>query len=148
MVNCCLLPMFVSTNFNVMTIFKTLFSIAFLMIVFLSEGKSQVNPASTYVSGYTKADGTYVSGYYKTVPNTTNRDNYTTKPNVNPYTGTAGYIKPDNKPSASVSSYSNSNYSVPVRSNNSNYPAPISTGTRGGPYYMNSNGNKTYIRRN
>jgi|GEM_PF-2534523 hypothetical protein len=38
----------------------------------------------------------YVKGHYRTDPNHTNMDNYTTRPNTNPYTGEKGYIKPDN----------------------------------------------------
>jgi len=57
---------------------------------------AQVNSSSTYVDGYYKSNGTYVSGYYRTTPNNTNTDNYTTKPNVNPYTGKNGTVVPDN----------------------------------------------------
>ena len=57
---------------------------------------AQVNTNNHYVSGYYKSNGTYVSGHHRTNPNQTNRDNYTTKPNINPYTGKKGYIKPDN----------------------------------------------------
>ena len=132
-----------------MKLLKTLLSVTLLTIVFTFQGKAQVNPSSTYVSGYTRADGTYISGYYKTTPNSTNRDNYTTKPNVNPYTGTSGYIQPDSKPLNSGSAYSSPSYSAPANYNNSSssYPAPISTGSRGGQYYINSNENKTYIRK-
>ena len=102
------------------------------LFAFTFESKSQVNPSSTYVSGYTKADGTYVSGHYKTTSNSTNRDNYTTKPNSNPYTGKAGYIEPDSR------SLSSPVYRTTTPS--------ISTGPRGGQYYINSNRNKTYIK--
>lgn len=118
-----------------MKIFRLLL-ITICVTLFANNVKSQVNPSSTYVSGYTKSDGTYVNGYYKTTPNNTNRDNYTTKPNVNPYTGSVGYVQPDTKPLTSSSSYSAPSYS-----------APVSTGSRGGQYYINSNGNKTYIKR-
>lgn len=103
---------------------------AFCFFSFTNNANAQVNPSSTYVSGYTKSDGTYVSGHYKTTPNSTNRDNYTTKPNVNPYTGSKGYVQPDSKP----------------MNTGTNYSTPVSTGTRGGQYYINSNGNKTYVK--
>ena len=119
-----------------MKFIKLSFLTALCVCAFGYNAKSQVNPSSTYVSGYTKSDGTYVSGHYKTTPNNTNRDNYTTKPNVNPYTGSNGYIQPDNKPLNSGASYS-----TPT-----NYSTPISTGSRGGQYYINSNGNKTYVK--
>jgi len=51
---------------------------------------AQVNPSSEYVSGYFKADGTYVEGHYRTTPNSTVNDNYSTYPNVNPWTGQQG----------------------------------------------------------
>lgn len=44
----------------------------------------------TYVRGYTKKDGTYVQGHYRTKPNSTANDNYSTRGNVNPYTGESG----------------------------------------------------------
>lgn len=52
--------------------------------------------ADTWVNGYTRSDGTYVNGYYRTRPNYTKLDNYSTKGNYNPYTGKAGTIKPYN----------------------------------------------------
>ena len=45
-----------------------------------------------YVSGYTKADGTYVSAYYRTAPNDTVDDNYSTFGNWNPHTLEYGTI--------------------------------------------------------
>lgn len=49
------------------------------------------------VSGYTRKDGTYVQPYFRTAPNSTNLDNFSTKGNVNPYTGKPGWIDPDSK---------------------------------------------------
>ena len=43
-----------------------------------------------YVHGYTKKDGTVVQGYCATDPNSTRNDNYSTRGNVNPYTGEPG----------------------------------------------------------
>lgn len=42
------------------------------------------------VSGYVKKDGTYVAPHRQTDPNETKNDNYSTRGNVNPYTGQAG----------------------------------------------------------
>ena len=42
------------------------------------------------VHGYTKKDGTVVAPYHATNPNQTRNDNYSTRGNVNPYTGTDG----------------------------------------------------------
>ncbi len=47
------------------------------------------------VDGYTKKDGTYVEPYYRTPPNDTKEDNYSTKGNTNPYTGEKGTKDPD-----------------------------------------------------
>lgn len=46
--------------------------------------------AAERVNGYIKKDGTYVAPHYRTQANGTVLDNYSTKPNVNPYTGKQG----------------------------------------------------------
>lgn len=56
----------------------------------------QVNPNNHWVEPYTTKDGVYVPGHYSTDPNYTNRDNYSTYPNVNPWTGQQGTVAPDN----------------------------------------------------
>lgn len=90
---------------------------------------SSTSSSVRYQRGYTRSDGTYVQGHYKTNTNSTNHDNYSTRGNVNSYTGTSGSRARD---------YSTSAY---------NYGAghTIHTGSRGGQYYINSNGNKTYV---
>ena len=50
--------------------------------------------SSHYVRGYTRSNGTYVAPHYRTNRNSTMYDNYSTKGNVNPYTGTTGTITP------------------------------------------------------
>lgn len=50
--------------------------------------------AQVYVKGYTKSDGTYVAPHYRSSPNSTKLDNYSTKGNVNPYTGKVGTQSP------------------------------------------------------
>lgn len=40
--------------------------------------------------GYVRKDGTYVPPHTSTAPNSTKSDNWSTKGNVNPYTGKAG----------------------------------------------------------
>src|SRR6202035_3355279 len=42
------------------------------------------------VRSYTKRDGTHVESYHATNPNSTKNDNFSTRGNVNPYTGKAG----------------------------------------------------------
>lgn len=46
------------------------------------------------VRGHIKKDGTYVQPHHATNPNSTQKDNYSTKPNVNPYTGKEGTKEP------------------------------------------------------
>lgn len=52
------------------------------------------NTQPVHVSGYERANGTYVQPYERTTPNSTRSDNYSTKGNVNPYTGKAGTRDP------------------------------------------------------
>lgn len=88
-----------------------------------------VNGNTTRVSGYTRSNGTFVNGYTRTQRNYTNHDNFSTSGNCNPYTGTTGSRARD---------YSSQSY---------NYGAgqTIHTGSRGGQYYVNGNGNKVYV---
>lgn len=46
---------------------------------------------AAYTRGYTKRNGTYVSGYHRTRADHTRSNNYSTRGNVNPYTGKKGY---------------------------------------------------------
>ena len=70
--------------------------IFFLILILTSIGVSaQVNSNHVKVSGYYRSDGTYVNSYYRTAPNSTNHDNFSTKGNVNPYTGKYGTISRD-----------------------------------------------------
>lgn len=50
--------------------------------------------ADTYVEGYVRKDGTYVAPHYRTAPNDTRTDNYSSRPNVNPYNGREGTRDP------------------------------------------------------
>jgi hypothetical protein len=50
--------------------------------------------ADQWVNGYMRTDGTFVPGHFRSTPNNTKADNYSTKGNVNPYTGEAGYVNP------------------------------------------------------
>ncbi|MFZ3071917.1 MAG: hypothetical protein WA162_01595 [Thermodesulfobacteriota bacterium] len=47
-----------------------------------------------WVNGYYKSNGTYVEGYYRSSPNNSVLDNYSTKGNSNPYTLEKGYVDP------------------------------------------------------
>lgn len=50
--------------------------------------------AAQRVKGYTKKNGTYVAPHYKSTPNKSKFDNYSTKGNINPYTGKKGSVNP------------------------------------------------------
>ena len=90
---------------------------------------STVNYNTTTVSGYYRSNGTHVNSHVRTMPNSTNWDNFSTKGNSNPFTGSTGYRARD---------YSSGAY---------NYGAghTIHTGSRGGQYYYNSRGTRTYV---
>ncbi|QJD80208.1 hypothetical protein [Spirosoma rhododendri] len=77
----------------------------------------QTNPNHVRVSGYTRKDGTYVQPYFRTAPNATNRDNFSTTGNINPYTGKPGWIEPDSR----YSTFYYNTYTYPSASNKSRY---------------------------
>lgn len=58
-----------------------------------SKGSSS-SGGSTYVHGYMKKDGTYVEPHYRSAPDSSYNNNWTTSPNVNPYTGEKGTKPP------------------------------------------------------
>jgi len=64
---------------------KLLLTFAFAVIAQFSFGQTHV-----HVNGFYKKDGTYVQPHYRTSPNSTVMDNWSTYPNVNPYTGNVG----------------------------------------------------------
>ncbi len=55
---------------------------------------SGANSNSHSTSGYVTGQGTYVAPSRATNPNNTQMDNYTTRGNVNPYTGAVGTRTP------------------------------------------------------
>lgn len=70
--------------------------------------------AQVQVDGHIRRDGTYVAPSYRTAPNNTLTDNYSSKPNVNPYTGQAGTVDPYKQPS----------YQAPARPYGGGYVQP------------------------
>lgn len=71
---------------------------AFLLACFLFLGVGFVNSAQAKISsvrGYIKpSSGKYVMPHFKTTPNKTRLDNFSTKGNYNPFTGKKGYTNP------------------------------------------------------
>ena len=47
------------------------------------------------VRPHTRKDGTFVQPHQRTAPNSTQRDNFSSKPNSNPYTGKPGTREPE-----------------------------------------------------
>ena len=62
----------------------------------------------TYVKGYYRSNGTYVQPHYRTSPDNSLFNNYSTKGNVNPYTGSKGYVNPYGS-SGTTGRYGNNN---------------------------------------
>lgn len=98
--------------------------ISIIALLFCSTAFSQ-----TYVKGYQKSNGTYVQGHYRSVKDNTNHNNWSTSGNKNTFTGKSGSVAPD---------YSR-------QATNYGQGKTIYTGPKGGQYYYNSNGNKTYV---
>lgn len=48
----------------------------------------------TYVPGYLRSDGTYVQPHMRSAPDSSFNNNWSTYPNVNPYTGQQGTRQP------------------------------------------------------
>jgi len=68
-----------------------------LIIAIFAFGFMFANSAKAYsyrVGGYLKRSGTYITPHYRTSPDSTRWNNYSTRGNYNPYTGSKGYISP------------------------------------------------------
>ena len=67
-----------------------------ILIVFISifSFANLFAQSDVYVNGYYKKSGTYVQPHFKTAPNSSMFDNYSTKGNYNPFTGKPGWIDP------------------------------------------------------
>jgi hypothetical protein len=69
-----------------MKILKTLVTATFLITALMGNDAF----AAKSVRGYTKKDGTYVAPSHRSDANRTQRDNWSSKPNSNPYSGKKG----------------------------------------------------------
>jgi len=58
-------------------------------------GGSRSSSGYHYVKPHVTKNGAYVKGHNQTNPNKTKRDNWSTKGNVNPFTGRAGTKNPN-----------------------------------------------------
>lgn len=71
--------------------------------------------AETHVNGYYRSNGTYVAPHYRSSPDSSYNNNWSTSPNVNPHTGRVGTNEPRYEPYDSTGDRPNSGY----RSSNS-----------------------------
>jgi hypothetical protein len=70
--------------------------------------------ADVYVHGYTRSDGTYVAPHFRSDPDGNFYNNWSTYPNINPYTGRMGTRHtPTYSPRTSFPSYRYSSFSAP-----------------------------------
>ncbi len=54
--------------------------------------------ADQYVRGHVRSDGTYVQPHYRSSPDSSTYNNYSTQGNTNPYTGQQGNVNPYQQP--------------------------------------------------
>ena len=67
--------------------------VLFLALVLSFVSFSRAEAKTVYVKSYYKpSTGTFVSPSYRTSPNSTKLDNYSTKGNYNPYSGKSGKV--------------------------------------------------------
>ena len=69
------------------------------MILALALAPAALAKESHRVSGHVRKDGTYVAPHRATNPDSSKANNWSSKPNANPYTGKSGSVDPY-KPSA------------------------------------------------
>lgn len=82
-----------------------------------------------YIEGYCRKDGTCVPGHFRSRPNDSALDNYSTAGNLNPNTGRI----------------SNQEVEIPATSGQGLSSPLMHIGPRGGQYYINENGRKVYV---
>lgn len=70
---------------------KLLLSVVLLVPTIATGATAQ---SSVNVRGHTTREGVYVPPHVRTAPNETRTDNWSSRPNVNPYTGKAGTAEP------------------------------------------------------
>lgn len=68
----------------------------FIIMFFLAVSTmfSSTANADTWVNGYMKSNGTYVPGHFRSSPDGSVDNNWSTEGNVNPYTGRIGTRNP------------------------------------------------------
>jgi hypothetical protein len=84
---------------------KQILFFLFALIISFNSLAQRKSSSDVHVNGHYRANGTYVAPYYRTAPNSTNIDNFSTIGNVNPYTGKNGTIQPSQSSINYSSSY-------------------------------------------
>lgn len=92
-----------STHSVQRTYMKSIIASAILLFAISSMAKD------VYVKGHYTKSGTWVEAHHRSAPNNTDRDNYSTKGNTNPYTGEEGTKEPNTYNSSSRRENSSSN---------------------------------------
>lgn len=90
----------------------TIRQLAFVFLATFFVLLSNALPAQVRVNGYWKKNGTYVPPHYRSSPNSSKHDNYSTRGNYNPYTGRRGTQSPD--PPTPRINYSYPTYRAPT----------------------------------
>lgn len=67
---------------------------AAIAVILALTGASVLAAGSHSRAGHIRKDGTYVAPSHATNPNSSKADNYSSKGNVNPYTGKSGTVDP------------------------------------------------------
>src|SRR5689334_12977417 len=76
-----------------------------LLTVLLAPAAVVLAGDDVYVNGYSRRDGTYVQPHMRSAPDSSYNNNWSTYPNVNPYTGQQGTKAPRLYDNDSGSSY-------------------------------------------
>lgn len=90
------------------------FSLIFAFLFFLISGLNELAAKDVRVKGYFRKDGAYVSPHYRSAPDGNKFNNWSTRGNVNPYTGKVGTKDP-------YKHYGNSSYSSSSSSLDTNF---------------------------
>ena len=73
-----------------MNFLKKIIRLSLVLASFVALTPVTALAGDVWVSGYYRSNGTYVSGHYRSAPNETRCDNWTTSGNYNPHTGSMG----------------------------------------------------------
>lgn len=64
------------------------------LLASICTGSYVAEAGTTYVRPYLRSDGTYVQPHFRTTPDSSRLNNWSTRGNVNPFTGRPGAVDP------------------------------------------------------